>query len=74
MYLSQIFYALAIIALALFALSVIVVTIVKILHYINGKPIFTPKKLSRKLLGAEMGAAILLFVLGFISYLIRTYI
>ncbi len=74
MYFSYLLYLLAFISLGLFILTLIVASIVKIVHYLNGKPILTPKKLTRKLLGIEMGAAVLFLGLGFISYIIRLYI
>lgn len=65
-YAASIFYMLALAVLAFFIVTLFIVSIVKLVHYLNGKPIFTPNKLTRKLLGAEMGLAVILFLIGYV--------
>jgi len=53
--------------LIIFAITLVIVLIFKVVKYLNGEKVLTEKKLSRKLLGAELGVALACFVLYWLN-------
>jgi|GEM_PF-7021009 len=62
----SIFFGLFFLMLIVLFVTAIVAGIVKLVHYLNGKPVFTPKKSARKLLLAEFALAAEFLALSFI--------